>query len=71
MWIQLQAFHYPGQPAYQKTNQAFIDEWNNAIDMYDQIFSGITLVATTDNDSPTLPVQPSPSLRIRRGLRQQ
>ena len=52
MWIQLQAFHYPGQAAYQKTNQAFIDEWNNAIDMFGQLFSGITLVATTGDGLP-------------------
>lgn len=52
MWIQLFAFHYAGQAAYQKTNQAFIDEWNNAIDMFGQIFSGITLVATTGNGLP-------------------
>jgi hypothetical protein len=52
MWIQLQAFHYPGQTAYQKTNQAFIDEWNSAIDMFGQVFSGITLVATTGNGFP-------------------
>jgi uncharacterized protein (TIGR03437 family) len=52
MWIQLLAFHYSGQPAYQKTNQAFIDEWNNAIDMFGQVFSGITLVATTGDGLP-------------------
>jgi len=52
MWIQLLAFHYAGQTAYQKTNQAFIDEWNNAIDMYGQVFSGITLVATTGDGLP-------------------
>jgi len=52
MWIQLQTFHYPGQTAYQKTNQAFIDEWENAIDMFGQIFSGTTLVVTTGNGFP-------------------
>ncbi|MGO9231769.1 MAG: hypothetical protein ACLQKA_21465 [Bryobacteraceae bacterium] len=52
MWIQLQAFHYAGQAAYQATNQAFIDEWNHAIDMFGQIFSGITLVVTTGNGFP-------------------
>ena len=52
MWIQLLAFHYAGQTAYLKTDQAFIDEWNNAIDMYGTIFSGITLVATTGNGLP-------------------
>ena len=53
MWIQLQTLHYPGQPAYQKTDQAFIDEWNNAIDMFGRIFGGITLVVTTGNGFPT------------------
>jgi len=52
MWIQLQTFHYPGQPAYQRTNQAFIDEWENAIVLFGQIFSGITLVVTTGNGFP-------------------
>jgi uncharacterized protein (TIGR03437 family) len=52
MWIQLLAFHYAGQPAYLKTDQAFIDEWNNSIDLYGQVFSGITLVATTGNGLP-------------------
>jgi uncharacterized protein (TIGR03437 family) len=52
MWVQLLAFHYPGQTAYLKTNQAFIDEWNNMIDMYGQVFSGITLVETTGNGLP-------------------
>jgi len=52
MWIQLQAFHYAGQAAYQGTDQAFIDEWNNAIDTFGQIFSGITLVVTTGNGFP-------------------
>jgi uncharacterized protein (TIGR03437 family) len=52
MWIQLQVFHYPGQTAYQKTDQAFIDEWNNAIDLFGQMFSGVTLVVTTGNGFP-------------------
>ena len=52
MWVQLLAFHYAGQAAYLKTNQAFIDEWNNAIDMFGQVFSGITLVATTGDGLP-------------------
>lgn len=52
MWIQLLSFHYAGQTAYLKTDQAFIDEWNNAIDMFGQVFSGITLVATTGDGLP-------------------
>jgi hypothetical protein len=52
MWIQLLAFHYPGMTAYLKSDQAFIDEWNNAIDMFGQVFSGVTLVATTGDGLP-------------------
>jgi uncharacterized protein (TIGR03437 family) len=52
VWLQLLAFHYPGMAAYQRTDQAFIDEWNAAIDMYGQVFSGITLVATTGDGLP-------------------
>jgi hypothetical protein len=44
MWQKLLALQYPNQPAYQNSDQAFIDEWNAAIDMYGQIFSGVTLV---------------------------
>jgi hypothetical protein len=54
MWRQLLAFHYPGKPAYHKSDQAFIDEWNAAIDMYGTIFSGVTLVATSGNGLPNL-----------------
>jgi hypothetical protein len=52
MWIQLLAFHYAGMPTYLKSDQGFIDEWNKAIDMYGQIFSGVTLVATTGDGLP-------------------
>jgi uncharacterized protein (TIGR03437 family) len=52
VWLQLLAFHYAGMAAYQRTDQAFIDEWNAAIDMYGQIFGGVTLVATTGDGLP-------------------
>ena len=52
VWLQLLAFHYAGMAAYQRSDQAFIDEWNAAIDMYGQVFSGITLVATTGDGLP-------------------
>jgi len=48
MWQKLLAFAYPGQPAYQNSDQAFIDEWDAAIDMYGQIFNGLTLVINPD-----------------------
>jgi hypothetical protein len=54
MWLRLLAFHYPGRPAYQRSDQAFIDEWEAAIDMYGEIFSGVTLIATTGSGLPNL-----------------
>jgi uncharacterized protein (TIGR03437 family) len=53
MWLQLFAFHYPGMAAYQGTDQAFIDEWDAAIDLYGRIFSGITLVGTWGDKLPS------------------
>jgi uncharacterized protein (TIGR03437 family) len=50
MWSALLAFHYPGMAAYQKTDQAFIDEWDNAIDMFGQVFNGVTLTAPMTAD---------------------
>jgi hypothetical protein len=52
MWLQLLRFHYTS-PSYQGTDLAFIDEWEAAIDMYGQVFSGLTLVATTDSGLPS------------------
>jgi hypothetical protein len=52
MWLQLFALQYPGQASYQKSDQAFIDAWNAAIDMYGQVFSGVTLSATTGSGLP-------------------
>ena len=54
MWIKLLTFHYAGMTAYQRSDQAFIDEWQAAIDMYGQLFSGVTLVATTGSGLPNL-----------------
>ena len=52
MWLKLLAFAYPDKPAYQQSDQAFIDEWEAAVDMFGGIFSGVTLVATTGNGFP-------------------
>ncbi|SPE18051.1 exported hypothetical protein [Candidatus Sulfotelmatomonas gaucii] len=54
MWLKLLAFHYPMKPAYERSDQAFIDEWEAAIDMYGEIFRGVTLVATTGAGLPNL-----------------
>jgi hypothetical protein len=53
MWLRLLVLAYPSRPAYQKSDQAFIDEWNAAIDMFGEIFSGVTLVATTGSGLPS------------------
>lgn len=49
MWKGLLTFHYGDQTAYLNTDKAFIEEWENAIDMYGKIFHGITLLVTTGN----------------------
>lgn len=54
MWLKLLALQYPGKPAYQRSVQAIIDEWQAAIDMYGEVFSGVTLVATTGTGLPNL-----------------
>jgi uncharacterized protein (TIGR03437 family) len=64
MWLALFAFHYPGMAAYQGTDQAFIDEWDAAIDMYGEVFSGLTLVVTLDDKMPSFGnnTQPIPAV---------
>lgn len=54
IWLKLLAFHFPGRPAYQRTDQAFVEEWQASIDMYAEIFHGLTLVVTTGSGFPNL-----------------
>jgi hypothetical protein len=61
MWMDLLASKYGSVSAgvypgftYQNSDQAFIDEWNNAIDMYGKLFSNLTLVVTTGSGLPNL-----------------
>jgi len=54
MWLHLLAFAYPQKPSYQRSDQAFIDEWDQAIDLFGETFSGLTLVATTGSGLPNL-----------------
>jgi hypothetical protein len=42
----------PAGSDYINTERAFIEEWASAIDMYGQIFSGVTLVVTTGKGLP-------------------
>jgi hypothetical protein len=48
MWTALLKRQYPNQPGHWTSDQAFIEEWKNAIRRYAEIFraSGVTLVAT-------------------------
>ncbi len=46
-WNQLLLNHYG--PAYTNSNQAFVEEWKNAIDLYEGIFHNLTLVVTPGN----------------------
>jgi hypothetical protein len=52
MWKQLLTFAYPNQPSYWDSDQAFIDEWDAAVDMFGQIFSGVTLIVWTGDGLP-------------------
>jgi hypothetical protein len=53
MWDKLLAYQY-SNPAYLQSDQAFIDEWENAINMYGTIFSGITLIVNAGAGLPDL-----------------
>jgi hypothetical protein len=53
VWLWLLNWGYPTQPAYWDSDQAFIDEWNAAIDMYGTVFPGVTLIATTGSGLPS------------------
>lgn len=55
MWVALLQFHFPNQPEYQGTDQVFIDEWEDAINTYANIFHGVTLVVTTGDGLPNFP----------------
>jgi hypothetical protein len=50
---------YGAMSSYVNSNRAFIEEWASAIDMYGQIFSGVTLVVTTGKGLPEFP-NPNP-----------
>jgi hypothetical protein len=68
-WNMLFQNYYGSNPNYQNSDQAFIDEWNAAIDAYGQIFSGVTLVLTTTTDAlPTFPAANSSLLVAATGF---
>jgi len=51
-WNYLFATHDAQNPDYQNSDQAFIDGWIAAVDMYGAVFDDVTLVATTGDGLP-------------------
>jgi hypothetical protein len=58
-WRVLIQHSFPFAPGYADSDQVFIDAWKQAIDAYEWIFSGVTLVISPD-DGDALPEQPYP-----------
>jgi hypothetical protein len=55
-WNALIANSYGTASPYDNNDEAFVEEWDRAIDLYGSVFSGITLSLTTSRDSlPTFP----------------
>jgi hypothetical protein len=54
MWAALIQNSFPTNGGYQNTDQAFIDSWDQTIDMYEKTFAGVTLflVPDAENDLP-------------------
>jgi hypothetical protein len=53
MWDKLLAYQY-SNPAYQMSDQAFIDQWEEAINTFGSIFSGLTFTIATGDGLPNL-----------------
>jgi len=51
VWNKLINNYYGASSGFANTDQPFIQEWNNTIDLYSQTFSGVTLVLTTTTDA--------------------
>jgi hypothetical protein len=47
-WAALIRHSFPHDGAYQNSDQVFIDQWKHTIDMYEQIFSGVTIFLSPD-----------------------
>ncbi len=57
-WNCLLASNYGPKSPYLNSDRAFIEEWAAAIDLYGQVFSGITLTVSTGNSLPDFPTPP-------------
>jgi len=49
--------------SYINSDRAFVEEWAAAIDMYGEVFSGVTLIVATGNGLPNFPVASNPYLQ--------
>ena len=49
--------------SYINSDRAFVEEWAAAIDMYGEVFSGVTLIVVTGNGLPNFPVASNPYLQ--------
>lgn len=54
---------YGATSSYLNSDRAFVEEWAAAIDMYGEVFSGVTLIVTTGNGLPNFPVASNPYLQ--------
>jgi len=64
-WNTLFQNFYGSDPKYQNTDLPFIQEWDAVIDVYSQVFSGVTLSLTTTTDAlPAFPVAASSPLLV-------
>jgi hypothetical protein len=57
-WNYLLALTFP--PSYQNSDRAFIEAWYDAIDLYSEAFSGLTLVITTGSGLPNFLMPTAP-----------
>lgn len=48
-WTALIQHAFPNNTSYQNSDQVFIDQWEQYINLYESIFSGITLILTPDS----------------------
>jgi hypothetical protein len=57
-WNYLLALTFPS--SYQNSDRAFIEAWQDAIDLFSESFAGLTLVMTTGNGLPNFLSPPAP-----------
>ncbi|HXN65720.1 MAG TPA: hypothetical protein VN862_10325 [Candidatus Acidoferrales bacterium] len=73
VWSALIQHSFPNVSEYQNSDQVFIDQWDQAIDVYERLFSGVTLILSPDagddlplfkNQNSTVPPPPDSDLAL-------